>query len=152
MSEYNMSHTGRELDDAINKVKNGFIDKSKLTLHTTKTATGSFTGSGQTLSNIAITNIGFKPKIFLVQNQDAVWTGSDSAPYSLVGSVMIRDDNYNELEHRTSFALKGNSTNGYGRGGQSNTNFFYPITNGVQGTGSSVKASSGVKYNWWAWG
>ncbi len=31
MSEYNMSHTGRELDDAINKVKNDYIDKSKVT-------------------------------------------------------------------------------------------------------------------------
>ncbi len=28
MSEYNMTHTGRELDDAINKVKNGYIQPS----------------------------------------------------------------------------------------------------------------------------
>lgn len=151
MSEYNMSHTGRELDDAINKVKSGYIDKSKLTMHITKEASGTFPGNGKTLSNISI-NTGFKPKIFLIQNQDAVWTGSDAAPYSLVGSVMIRDDNFAELEHRTSFALKGNSSNGYGRGGQSNTNFFYPVENGVQGTGSSVKSNSGVTYNWWAWG
>ena len=152
MSEYNMAHTGAELDDAINKVKNGYIDKSKMVMHITKETSGTFTGSGQTLSNIAIRTIGFKPKVFLIQNVDAVWTGSDAAPYSLVGSVMIRDDNYEELEHRTSFALKGNSSNGYGRGGQSNTNFFYPTENGVQGTGTSVKANSGVKYNWWAWG
>lgn len=30
MSEYYMTHTGRELDDAINKVKSGFIDKTKI--------------------------------------------------------------------------------------------------------------------------
>ncbi len=151
MAEYNMSHTGRELDDAINKVKNGYIDKSKLTMHITQSASGTFTGSGQTLTNINI-QTGFKPKIFLMQNVDAVFTGSDASPYSLVGSVMLRDDNYEELEHRTSFVLKGNSSNGYGRGGQSSTIFFYPVENGVQGVGSNVKASNGIKYNWWAWG
>lgn len=152
MAEYNMSHTGKELDDAINKVKNDYIDKSKLTMHITQSATGTFTGSGQTLENISIPTIGFKPKIFLMQNSEAVWTGSDASPYSLVGTVMLRDDNYEELEHRTSFVLKGNSSNGWGRGGQSSTNFFYPVENGVQGVGSNVKASNGIKYNWWAWG
>ena len=151
MSEYNMSHTGAELDDAINKFISGYIDKSKMVMHITKQTSGEFTGSGQTLSSVGF-SFGFKPKIFLIQNLDAVWTGSDAAPYSLVGSVMIRDDNYEELEHRTSFVLKGNSSNGYGRGGQSSTNFFYPSENGIQGTGTSVKMSSGVRYNWWAWG
>ena len=151
MAEYNMSHTGRELDDAINKVKNDYIDKSKLTMHITREASGSFTGSGQTLANINI-QTGFKPKIFLMQNSEAVWTGSAASPYSLLSSVMLRDDNYEELEHRTSFVLKGNDSDGWGRGGQSNQNFFYPVENGVQGTGTSVKAGNGIKYNWWAWG
>ena len=30
MSEYYMTHTGAQLDDAINKVKNGYIDKTKV--------------------------------------------------------------------------------------------------------------------------
>ena len=36
MSEYNMSHTGAELDDAINKFISGYIDKSKMVMHITK--------------------------------------------------------------------------------------------------------------------
>lgn len=31
MSEYNMAHTGAELDDAINKFKSGYIDKAQVT-------------------------------------------------------------------------------------------------------------------------
>ena len=37
MSEYNMTHTGRELDDAINKVRSGYIDKTKISHFATGT-------------------------------------------------------------------------------------------------------------------
>lgn len=150
MSEYYMAYSGAELDDAVSKVKNGYINPDKLLTHITKSASGQFTGSGETLNNISI-DIGFKPKIFLLQNVDAVYTGSTSSPYSLVGSIMICDDNYVILQRRTSFVLKGDNTKGLGRGGQS-ANGFEPSDNGVKGCVTSIKANNGITFNWWAWG
>ena len=153
MSEYKMRHTGEELDEAIEKVKNGYLNPADLITHTMQSASGSFKGSGQTLANISINTIGFKPKIFYIQNQDAVYNNSTSTPYSLVSSLMLYTDESTTLLRRTSFVLKGDSSNGYGRGGQSSlTNGFTPTDNGVQGTGTNVKANNGVTYNWWAWG
>lgn len=150
MSEYYMAYSGSELDEAISKVKNGYINASDIITNTKKSATGDIVGNGQAISNISIT-VGFKPKIFIIQNQDAVYTNSASTPYSLLGSVMICDDNYNPIEKRTSFVLKGDATNGWGRGGKSNTG-FEPTENGVKGLVGSIKVHSGITYNWWAWG
>ena len=46
MSEYNMTHTGRELDDAINKVKSGYIDKTKIS-HFATGVVANVTSGGQ---------------------------------------------------------------------------------------------------------
>ena len=52
MAEYNMSHTGRELDDAINKVKNGYIDKTKVTHFATGTVSNVTAGQKMSVTGI----------------------------------------------------------------------------------------------------
>lgn len=86
MSEYNMSHTGAELDDAINKVKSGYIKPSGNTTITSNgthnvkqyenavvsvplqhTRISKTTGSSATQSySIPLSEIGFTPRAYAI--------------------------------------------------------------------------------------
>lgn len=64
MAEYNMSHTGRELDDAINKVKANYIDKTKVTHFATDIVSNVTAGQKLTVTGITDEKTGeaFTPK------------------------------------------------------------------------------------------
>lgn len=132
-------------------IPDGYISISDILTHTTQQKSGTYTGTGKTLENISIA-VGFKPKIFILVNDDAIYSDSAASPYSLLSAAMIYNDNGNELISRSSFVLKGDFTKGYGRGGQSGGTCFKPTSNGVQGVGKNVKANRGMNYNWFAWG
>lgn len=126
---------------------------SRLTI--TKYATGTFTSPGTTIDKIKITSIGFKPKIFMIYNDNAILSGNTSPPYNLVGAASIYGDDYTYLNtyesHVTYFVLKSNSGSQPAQGGHSSGNFFSPIEGGVQGNGTNVKMASSVTYVWFAW-
>lgn len=52
MSEYNMTHTGKELDDAIAKVMSGYIDKSSASHFATGTVDSVTAGQKMTVTGI----------------------------------------------------------------------------------------------------
>lgn len=141
----------------VDKISDDYINKINIGLHLLKNTDGSyvkynsgtFQGSGQRLSEVQI-DVTFKPKIFIMSNADSVFSNSTAVPYIINGAVLVCDDNYNIIERRGYFILRGDSSNGQARGGQSN-NSFAPTENGVIGSNSSL-AVANKRYNWWAWG
>ena len=72
MSEYYMRYTGSDLDDAINKVKNGYVDGSKVS---------QYYESSLDLRNLSSTvscefNVGFEPRLFLIVAVNPISTSS----------------------------------------------------------------------------
>lgn len=116
-----------------------------------KSGTYPCTGGNDVLSGITI-EIGFRPKIFFIIGVGSIYNGSTATPYKLGSSISVYDDDGNSLLQYSSFIMKGDSTNGYGRGGASNGNGFAATATGVQGFGDNIKAASGITYNWYAWG
>lgn len=118
MSEYNMTHTGQELDAAIEKVKNGYILPSGTknitangthdvknfqnanvnvpvgtgtSLYVTKYASGSYIPTSDTLVSSATIPIGFKPKIFILR----LHTGTKPiSKYIITSSFFAYNNNF----------------------------------------------------------
>lgn len=104
MSEYNMTHTGLELDAAIDKVKNGYILPSG-TKNITENGTHdvknfqnanvkvpvpnqyyaeSYTPSGSSLVKSRTVNCGFRPKVVLITlNTDTTVSTTNGLQYAL---------------------------------------------------------------------
>lgn len=137
----------------VNPIPSNFIDLNNVLIHimsgSTKYNEGSFPGGGENIADVSVT-VGFRPKIIIVRNVDAVYSNSSSAPYVINVGVSVYDDDGNALETRVGFILYGNSNN-RARGGQSNTNYFAPTANGFVGVGSSTKMYNG-NYFYYAWG
>ena len=141
----------KSLLDGITPVSEGWVNIDDLIIHATESATGTYIGTGANLADIQIA-IGFEPKIFFMNNTGSVYSNSTNVPYSLVSSLSIYKDSVTPKLRKSSFVLKGDSTNGYGRGGSAtDSNYFKPTANGVQGVGSSVRANNGVKFDWYAY-
>ncbi len=179
MSEYFLKFSGAELDDAINKVRSGYvlpteviniasnvsnmdITKGKI-LNVNVPVAGTIMNCSQyksetytsgssrvALADLTI-DIGFKPKIFFIHCTGALYTGMES-PYMLTSSIFLYSDDDTEPLQYTTFVLKGDSTNGYGRAGASNGNGFKRTDTGVQGFGTNVVTQKNVTYRWYAWG
>lgn len=161
MSEYYMTHTGKELDDAINKVRSGFLDPDDVLTHGNEFVTGYFQVDSDTfISDIEI-DLGFKPKFFLIRNYGGIQSATGT--YYLTSSFFVADDEYNQF-----FELMGDEYKNYSRAsmftyysnskacaGQSNAlaNTFSPTENGVAGSGSSsITFKGGISYIYYAFG
>lgn len=157
MSEYIMNHTGEQLDEAIDKVLNGYIDLSKLTLHCSegKYWTNSYSPSSDILLSNVSFDCGFKPKIFVVTNLSGIVSNSTStSKVHLLTSLFITDDDYNILLRFSSY-LYYHTTNKLYMGSRSTSsdNTFVPTDTGVQGgNGTTVYFRGGNTYQVYAWG
>ncbi len=99
MAEYNLTHTGAELDDAINKVKSGFLNPSDIDVHCTKAAFGNIPSrtSDVVLTGYTI-NFGFKPKIFCIRANGGLNHGS-TRQYLGTSFFALKDDGtYYEID------------------------------------------------------
>lgn len=161
MSEYCMSHTGKELDDAINKVKSGYLNPDDILTHAKEFTTGYLQVDNDTsISDIEI-KLGFKPKFFLIRNYGGIQSAAGS--YYLTTSFFIADDEYKQF-----YELMSDEYNNYSRAsmftyynsskacaGQSNAsaNTFTATSNGVSGSGSSsIMLKGGNTYIYYAFG
>lgn len=154
MSEYYLSHTGAQLDDAINKVRSGdYIDIADIISHCTQSANGSYTKtSDTTMNNISVT-VGFRPKVFVLTNLGGVVSNSTStAKNHLLTSLIVCDDEGNILLKFSSY-LYYTSSGFMGSRSASAANTLAATENGViGGSGTSVVARANVEYQWYAWG
>lgn len=149
MSEYYLGFTGKQLDDAINKVRNGYIDSSDIIMHCRQSASGTFVGSGQTCEKLSI-GLSFRPKVILIIATTPVTTTNGSSPYEICAVWRIMNDDYSKLRDNCVFVYKSGSnlktghtdSNGL-RGNADNT---------ITGWGTSAKFASGTTYSWYAWG
>ena len=162
MSEYNMSHTGAELDDAINKFKSGYIDKTKVTHFATGIVPNvtagmqmSVTGikdekTGETFTPKGI--IGFicptstdnfyssgnKPAVVAFYRNDELGDCAAIAAYNTAYSIRIHTetlkDGYNGEGKYTELEISGNSFT------------YYPLTAGMYGL------MAAARWRWVAWG
>ena len=183
MSEYYLGFTGAQLDDAINKVRSGYVlpsetinitsnvqdmDISKgkklnvnvpvpdnyinladIIMHCTKSANGTFTGSGQKCENLSI-GLSFRPKVILIIATSPITTTNGSSPYEICAVWRIMNDDYRKLRDNCVFVYKSGSnvksghTEGNGLKGNAD--------NTITGWGTTVKFASGTTYSWYAWG
>lgn len=149
MSEYYLDYTGAQLDDAINKVRSGYIDSSDIIMHCKQSASGTFVGSGQTCDKLSI-GLSFRPKIILIIATTPVTTVNSASPYEISAVWRVMNDNYGALRDNCIFVYKSGSnlktghteSNGL-RGNADNT---------ITGWGTSAKFASGTTYSWYAWG
>lgn len=116
-----------------------------------KAGTYPCTYGNDVLSGITI-DIGFRPKVFFIIGIGSIYNGSTDTPYKLGSAIAVYDDDGNALLQYSTFIMKGDSTNGYGRGGSNTGNGFAATATGVRGFGDNIKAASGITYNWYAWG
>lgn len=163
MSEYNMTHTGKELDDAINKVKSGYINAAGTQNYTTQFKSDVFSVSSDTLvSNVSIP-VGFKPKIFVIRANAGIT--STSSRYYITTSWVVTDNNYEHILSKPDGSADARSAGSIGfyyssnsaRSAQSNSinNSLQVTDNGVKGngsTGSSYYFKANTTYFWFAWG
>ena len=149
MSEYNMSHTGAQLDEAIEKVMSGYIDSSDIIMNITKSASGTFTGSGQTCANLSI-GLNFRPKIILIAATSAITTTNTGSPYEISAVWRIYDDDFSVEQDNCVFVYKSGSS---AKSGHTASNGLRGnADNTITGWGTSAKFASGVTYSWYAWG
>lgn len=179
MSEYNMSHTGQELDAAINKVKSGYILPAGNTTITTN-GTHDVTSVASAVVNVPVINgidpaqtpvagtiepssdtavsslrpsdfptLTFMPRIFVLYNEEGMNTTSSTLYLTL--NYFVADDAGNVKSYRTSgmFCSSGKASSVQG---SSIKHSLIPTTNGVTGNGSStIYLKGGTRYAWKAW-
>ena len=166
MSEYNMMHTGKELDDAIAKVLGGYVDPSgyikiadtKIYV-TQKPKIAAYTPNKDQLISATTIPIGFKPKIFIIRNHSGI---SPSSTIYCASSFFVVDNDYNCFsesvpEYSTSVNVNSWSTVQIGSRSistsQASKNAFHPYDNGVQGSNTStIYMKKGATYIYYAWG
>ncbi len=149
MSEYFLGYTGAQLDDAINKVRSGYIESDGILVHCKQSASGTFVGSGQTCEKLSI-GLSFRPKIILIIASSPISTTNTSSPYEICSVWRIMNDDYGVMRDNCAFVYKSGSnlktghteSNGL-RGNADNT---------ITGWGTSAKFASGTTYSWYAWG
>lgn len=149
MSEYYLSYTGAQLDDAVNKVMNGYVNPEDFINHCTQSASGIFAGSGQTIDKLSI-GLNFRPKIALIAATTPITTANAGSPYEICAVWRVYDDAFNAIRDNCEFVYKSGSSAKTGhtdsnglRGNDNNT---------ITGWGTSAKFASGVTYSWYAWG
>lgn len=104
MAEYYMSYTGSELDDAINKVKNGYVDGSKVSQYYESSL--DLRNKSHTLS--CEFNVGFKPRLFLIVTVNSL-TVTNSAYY--VGAFWHAEYITGVGEYSAGFATNNTTAN-----------------------------------------
>lgn len=161
MSEYYMTHTGKELDDAVSKVRSGFIDPADIVNHCTRYVTDYYQADNdKSLADFKLT-LGFKPKFFLIRNYGGIQSESNS--YYLTSSFFATDDEYNNftqvMDNGYNNHYKATTFTYYSGNkacaGQSNSdsNTLTPTSDGVCGNkGSTVVLKGGNKYIYYALG
>ena len=137
----------------VNPIPSNYVNLNDVLFHVLQGSShfneGEFPGGGENIADVSVT-VGFRPKIIIVRNVDAIYSNSSSAPYVINVGVSVYDNNGNALETRVGFILYGNSNN-RARGGQSSTNYFAPTSNGFVGVGTTTKLYNG-NYKYYAWG
>ena len=149
MSDYYLGFTGAQLDDAINKVRSGYIDSSDIIMHCKQSASGTFVGSGQVCEKLSI-GLSFRPKVILIIATSPVTTTNGSSPYEICAVWRIMNDDYSKLRDNCTFVYKSGSNlkTGHTEGNGLKAN----ADNTITGWGASVKFASGTTYSWYAWG
>lgn len=159
MSEYYLDYTGEQLDDAINKVRSGYISPDGLINCNKNFTSGYFEADEDTSISDVVINLGFKPKVFVIRNYGGVQ--STTGTYYLTSSFFIKTENDDYLLTQMSDGNANYSrttmftyyNGGKACAGQSASvvNTFVPTENGVSGNGSSgVMVKGGNKYIYYA--
>ncbi len=182
MSEYYLDYTGSQLDDAINKVRSGYIlpsgnspkitsngthnvkqyenavvdvpvpdnyiNLSDVLFHCTKSASGTFVGSGQTCSKLSI-GLSFRPKIILII-APSLSTSNTASPYDINTVWRVYDNDFTDIRDNCALVYKS-GTNARG-GHTASSGLFGNENNTITGWGTNAKFTSGTTYNWYAYG
>lgn len=149
MSEYYLSYTGAQLDDAVNKVMNRYVNPEDFINHCTQSASGTIAGSGQTCDKLSI-GLNFRAKIIFIIATTPVTTSNTGSPYEISSILRVYDNEYSGLRNGCVFVYKSgnNVRTGYSTSNGVSSNSDNTIT----GWGASTKFASGVTYEWYAWG
>ena len=137
MSEYNMTHTGKELDDAIAKVQSSYVSFSHYYPET-------YTPRGTSLEKTKTFTCGFKPKVILVllsQNKTA-------STYGLLAAFRANIDGVTSVG---TGLYKHSNTNGIDKwgGGISVSNL---TSTGFTISHGTIGLMPGASYNVHVWG
>lgn len=122
----------------------------------TKQKSGTYSApSSDTLlsSNIKITDIGFKPKVFAMFLQGGTQIDNNTN-FKIITTFFVADDSGNIIYAGTNFGSKA-STNSNGNSGytENTRNYFYPSSTGVYGgSATNVYLKGGANYKWFAVG
>ena len=155
MAEYNLSYTGKELDDSINKFMNGFIDKTKAFHFATGTVSNVTAGQKLYVTGIkdAKTGEAFdvkgliafiepsstqnytvsatgKPAVCMFYRNSEITSGIAIAAYNTSLTMRVNTD-FKDNEY---IVISGNS-------------FYY-----IKDTGSMYGLQASTKWRWIAWG
>lgn len=138
MSEYNMTHTGKELDDAIAKVQSDYVSFSHYYPET-------YTPSGTSVEISKTFTCGFKPKVVLVILH------TDTTVSTTYGIQIAFRANIDGLTSVGCGLYKLGGTNRSGRygGGLSVSSF---TSTGFTLSHSNIGLLPGVAYDVYAWG
>ena len=153
MSEYYMTHTGAELDDAINKVKSGYIDKTKVKHFATGVVTNVTAGQQLSVTGIkdALTGETFNVKgliCFLCPDAATNYKTSGEKPAAVcfyknnelseAAAICAYNSAYSVRIHPTTpnsyLTISGNSFS------------YQSLTTSMYGL------MAGDKWRWYAWG
>lgn len=171
MSEYNMSHTGAQLDEAIDKVKNGYIlpeesinisangeyDVTEFAkavvsvpvpdgyVNFTNFYSNEYTQTSSTLELSHTFTCGFKPKVVLITLNTDTTLGTTN---SLMFAMRINIDGIDSVGKGLYKLATTNRTGAFG-GGLSISNF---TSTGFTYSHSTIGFAKDITYNIYAWG
>ena len=155
MSEYNMTHTGAQLDSAISRVLSGYIDKSEAVHFATGTVSNVTAGQKLTVSGIKDAETG---EVFDVKGLVAFIEPSSTQNYTVSGtgkpSVAMF---YRNTEITSGVAIAAYNAALTLRANTDFKNNEYIVINGnsfyyIQKTDSMWGLQASSKWRWIAWG
>lgn len=149
MSEYYLGYTGAQLDDAVNKVRSGYLDPKTMIMNCKDSASGTFQGTNQTCDKLSL-GLSFRAKVILIIATTPITTTNAASPYEICSILRVYDNDFSGLKNGCVFVYKSSSNvkTGYSTSNGVSSNSDNTIT----GWGSSTKFASGVTYAWYAWG
>ncbi len=136
------------------------VGNLKLTL--TQYATGTYKpSSAVNIQNFTL-NVGFRPKVFVINidsNSGAVSVPKNNTLRRIVAASVVYNDAGTELYHAVAYSQHGTDSSNW-VGNSTNVNAsFSPTATGIAGSAASGStysfqflSSNGVGYRWYAWG
>ena len=175
MSEYYLNYTGAQLDDAINKVRSGYILPTEI-INIVENVSNMDISKGKTLnvnvpqgytkynngiysppSNVYMPdfslNVGFKPKVFVIFANAGINSSSkDNNNQPITFSFVAYDASFNKIEARSHRLYYNSSYYMISPTGSAGHTLSSSDTGVVGGSTRYFYFFGNHAYNWYAWG